>query len=266
MATHKVADAFTSEEFWESFWKNVTIPVQYDPDFNNDRAIGDIIMRFAPGVSDFSKKAIEIGCAPGKWMLFLLGKLGYTVHGCEYIRSGVEKTRQNFEYFHVPAENYRIFQGDFFTLDLECDYDLVLSLGFIEHFKDFRLVMERHLALLKKGGLMIVGLPRFIGINWLIQMIIDRHTADKARRYLPLHNLRTMNLRIFRKFAASSGCELVFNEFVGGFERALFPVEIVPSARVREMLANWLLAFTNSKSLKTAWYGASYQMCIMRKR
>lgn len=260
-----MVDGFTSEEFWDRFWNSVTIPVQYDPSFNNDHAIGDVIMRFAPSVGDFSKTAIEIGCAPGKWMLFLLEKLGYAVHGCEYLKSGVEKTMQNFEYFRVSSEKYHVFQGDFFTLDFEHDYDLVLSLGFIEHFMDFRRVMERHFALLKSGGLLIVGLPRFIGVNWLIQAIIDRYTEDSSRRYLRVHNLRIMNLRVFRKFAAASGCELLFNDFVGGFESALFPVYNVSSAKVRDMLAGWLSSFTKSKLLQTAWYGASYQMCVLRK-
>ena len=177
---NKVVDAVTSVAFWDNYWNDVTIPVQYNPGFNNDRAIAEVIMRFAPHGGDFSKKAMEIGCAPGKWMLFLLEKSGYMVHGCEYLKSGAEKTRQNFEYFRVAEKKYRVFQGDFFTLELERDYDLVLSLGFVEHFVDFRGVMEKHLALLKSGGLLIVGLPRFIGVNWLIQAIIDRLTREVA--------------------------------------------------------------------------------------
>jgi SAM-dependent methyltransferase len=262
----RVEKAVTSEAFWDDYWKSLTVPVQYDDAFSNDRAIGDIIRRFVPPCDDFSKKAIEIGCAPGKWMLFLLKMSGYTVHGCEYLKSGAEKTEQNFEHFRIPRERYRVLRGDFFTIELDQNYDVVLSLGFVEHFTDFAGTMNKHLALLKPGGLLVVGLPRFVGVNWILQAVIDLFTGERMRRYLPVHNLSIMNLHAFASFAANSGCELLFNDFVGGFETALFPVNNIRVRKVRALVNRTISFVSKMKWFQNGRFVASYQMCVLRKR
>jgi 2-polyprenyl-3-methyl-5-hydroxy-6-metoxy-1,4-benzoquinol methylase len=44
----------------------------------------------------------------------------------------------------------------------------VISFGFIEHFDNPENVIQKHLDLLKPGGILIVGVPNFTGIHGIL--------------------------------------------------------------------------------------------------
>ncbi len=49
-----------------------------------------------------------------------------------------------------------------------------MSGGFIEHFDDAGIVLAKHFYLLKKGGIMIITIPNFQGINYYLSHFFQR--------------------------------------------------------------------------------------------
>ncbi|MBN1608699.1 MAG: class I SAM-dependent methyltransferase [Polyangiaceae bacterium] len=137
-------------------------------------------------------RAVEIGSAPGSFLVELAHRYGYEPWGFEYSTSGVLKNRAVFErHGHDPSH---VIQGDFFS-DSVIEpfvgfFDVVISRGFVEHFTDVPPVVRRHVDLLSPGGTLVVAIPRFRGVYWAWMSTFDRE--DLAR-----HNLAIMRLKDF---------------------------------------------------------------------
>lgn len=86
-----------------------------------------------------------------------------------------------------------------------------MSFGFIAHFSDPELVVDRHLAWLKPGGRLVPGVPNFNGTYRPIQCILDRTILEK-------HNFEIMKLGWFRQFAERKALKLDHLAFNGSFE------------------------------------------------
>jgi len=157
-------------------------------------------------------KLIEIGCAPGRWLVYFHEKYNYQVSGIDNSEMGVQKTQDNLKYHHI---NGKMFKEDMFRFYPPEKYDIVLSLGFIEHFEEVDEVIEKHLSLLKPSGKLILGIPNFKGINFLIQKYMYANLLAK-------HNLRIMNRDFFESLPQRFPLEKIFVNYVGGFEPALF--------------------------------------------
>jgi SAM-dependent methyltransferase len=213
----------TEKEFWDNFWNNITLPSKVNKNFSNDRIIADFLKKNLPS-GEKSKTALEIGCAPGKWMIFLNEELQYLVEGCEYLDSAVKITRENLEINNI--RNAEIHNGDFLSYDFKGNqYDVVISLGFIEHFSNPESVVSKMCAILKNGGFLIIGIPKFTGLNYYIAKYLDNKAKNKL---LPAHNLKIMNLLFFYELAKKDKIKPIEITFSGGFEPALYDISATP--------------------------------------
>jgi SAM-dependent methyltransferase len=106
-----------------------------------------------------------------------------------------------------------VHQGDFWKFEPEELYDLVLSLGFIEHFDDVDAAFARHLALLRPGGRLVLEVPNFQGIGRLLQRWCDPD-------WLALHNMDAMGHQRYLKLAAQHGLDVLAVHYFGGFDSA----------------------------------------------
>jgi 2-polyprenyl-3-methyl-5-hydroxy-6-metoxy-1,4-benzoquinol methylase len=213
----------TEKEYWDDFWEMTTLPQTVDYNFSNDRVIADFVKKNIP--AGFStKKALEIGCAPGKWMVFLAKELDYVPEGCEYLRSAVITTEKNLTMNGL--NDPKIHEGDFLKFDFgEQKYDLVLSLGFIEHFADPESVIEKMTKILNHHGILVIGIPKFSGINYFFAKQVDRTIKNKL---LPRHNLKIMNCNFFREISNIFSLKPIKISCVGAFEPALYDISNSP--------------------------------------
>jgi len=216
-------DNITEKEFWDNFWNNLSLPSRVNENFSNDRIICDFLKKNIPS-GEKKKTALEVGCAPGKWMIFLNDELQYSAEGCEYLESAVKITRQNLEMNNI--HNAVIYQGDFLSYDFgKNQYDVVFSLGFIEHFTNPEFVVGKMCTILKTGGVLIIGIPKFTGLNYYIARYIDKKLKNKL---LPAHNLKIMNLPFFYELARNGKIKPIEITFSGGFEPALYDTSATP--------------------------------------
>jgi 2-polyprenyl-3-methyl-5-hydroxy-6-metoxy-1,4-benzoquinol methylase len=199
----------TEVKFWEDYWRDCVLPCEVDMHIPFDRCLAQALAQRLKGMSG---DVFEIGCAPGKWLAFMARTFGMRASGIEYSNAGMQATVRNFKILGLPIDT--IMAGDFFAVEPEPRFDVVMSYGFIEHFDDPDAVVARHAAWLKPGGTLIIGVPNFTGIYYPMQKCLDPAILDK-------HNLATMRPGYFHGLARRIGLDLVSMEYLASFEPSL---------------------------------------------
>lgn len=199
----------TSKEYWDESWERVKLPAEIREEEANPLTL-ELIKIFNeylprnPGLT-----MLEIGGAPGQFLAYFSKKFGYVPYALDYSDTGCQKLRDNFKLLNLDVH---VFQRDFFDglSDLP-QFDIVFSSGFVEHFDDLDEVVGRHLQLLKKDGLLILGVPNFTGIN---KIVLSR----LAPKLLSMHNLNNMKQENWEKFEKKYNLEVIYRKYIGGFE------------------------------------------------
>ena len=125
---------------------------------------------------------IEVGCAPGKLLAWVAGRLKAAADGVDYSETGIKNCRMLFEALRLDVG---LFQDDFFNNRLDASsYDVVTSFGFIEHFDDPSLAVAKHIELLKPGGVALITVPNY------------RSLYGRLQRWCDAPNLALRNLEI----------------------------------------------------------------------
>jgi 2-polyprenyl-3-methyl-5-hydroxy-6-metoxy-1,4-benzoquinol methylase len=202
------------QKFWEEHWDRVVLPAEMKKTKRNSflNYLLKVFDRFFPKDDKFS--ILEIGGAPGQYLIYVAKNFPYKIHSLDYSVMGCKNTEKNFEMLGIQGT---VYQRDLFSdriSDLPL-FDIVYSLGFIEHFLDLEQVIERHLRLLKPGGILLIGTPNFLGIN---RSILKKFYPE----LLSLHNLPSMDIKNWEVFEKSFNLEPIFKGYIGGFEPKIF--------------------------------------------
>jgi 2-polyprenyl-3-methyl-5-hydroxy-6-metoxy-1,4-benzoquinol methylase len=138
---------------------------------------------------------MEIGCAPGKLLAWVAEILQADVAGLDYSEVGITHCRRLFKALNLDIP---LYHQDFFNHTVPGEsFDVVTSFGFIEHFDDPAPAVDRHLQLVKPGGVAIITIPNYGGVYGMLQSWCDPEN-------LALHNLGIMNLTALRSLVDSS--------------------------------------------------------------
>jgi glycosyltransferase involved in cell wall biosynthesis/SAM-dependent methyltransferase len=156
-----------------------------------DRRILDLFRRY--GNLGPESKVLEIGCGRSMWLPFLARTFGCQVAGLDIEAYAAELARANLKGAGVDGE---IVCGDAFNPDahpgLHAKFDLIYSMGVMEHFDD---ASERLAILgryLKPGGRILTSVPNLQCVNWLMQRLaslerLNMHVVYDARRLREIH-------------------------------------------------------------------------------
>ena len=248
----------TEVKFWDDYWANCKLPNEVDFSFSFERCLAMNLKIFLAGCNG---EVLEIGCAPGKWLAFLSGELGLKPSGIEYSSAGMLATKKNFEMLDLSYGN--IWRGDFFQLPPTQKFDVVMSLGFIEHFSNVDEVIERHLQWLKAGGKLVLGVPNFCGIYKPIQFALDHSVLEK-------HNTEIMNVAYFQKLGELLNLKPIFIGYIGSFEPDLFILPDIPFSLKQYVLRGLLWLARRVRRLRTLdminnSYISSYILSVYEK-
>ena len=205
-------DKLTEKQYWENYWKAIVLPVEVRRENSPPNMVVelDIFEKYLPREK---LSIMEVGGAPGQYLAYFHKVFGYEISCLDYSSVGCEKTKENFKLLKIPG---KVFQGDLFSDHLQLpQFDVVCSFGFIEHFTDLGGVVGGHLEFLKPGGILLLGVPNFKGINhWFLKRL--------APDLLKGHNLKSMDAKTWRNFENDFRLEVLFKDYVGGFEPAVF--------------------------------------------
>lgn len=146
-------------------------------------SVGDLLALLEQHVKPGSR-VLEVGCAPGKFLLWCALAKQASACGVEYAENSHRMTAQLFADARAPAD---IRKEDFMQTSFEPgSFDVVYSFGVIEHFTDPRPMIQKHFDMLNPGGISIITIPHFGRLyGWLAQRM-DRGNYD-------LHNTTIMS-------------------------------------------------------------------------
>lgn len=198
------------KSFWENdyYWAGAKLPCRADMQLAFDRSLARALATYAPAAA--GESVLEVGCAPAKWLIFYAERFGARIAGIEYSGKGARLSRKNLASAGVAGE---VREADFFQVESR-PHDLVISIGFIEHFDDPSEVLARHLRFVAPGGRLAVGVPNFRGLNGALQRLAEPD-------YLALHNRAAMRPALYRGLAHAHGLELLHLGYLGGFDPAI---------------------------------------------
>jgi cyclopropane fatty-acyl-phospholipid synthase-like methyltransferase len=184
-----MADA-AGREYWNSVWANQPPLEKYQgPVFEHH----PVLSRFLTKAG--GKDAIEIGCGPGDYMIYLAKEFGYRVSGLDY-SDHMPLVRENLLLNDISGAE--LFHCDFFQFAPPRQYDLVFSQGFVEHFDDYKLVVRRHAALAAPGGLIVIIVPNLTHLHRAL-------CGYFAPEILSVHRFPLMHAEILRKTLEDTG-------------------------------------------------------------
>jgi len=107
-------------------------------------------------------RAIEIGCGSSAWLPYFAKALGMRVTGVDYTREGIEGAQRMLDASHVTGE--LIFDDIFHAAPgLRARFDVVFSLGVVEHFSDPADVLAVFAGLARPGGMIVTWAPNTRG-------------------------------------------------------------------------------------------------------
>ena len=174
-----------------------------------------IFPKYLPRMS--GAKVVEIGSAPGEYIVQFSQRHGCIPYGIEYSEVGVEVNRRVFSQHGFNPDN--VIHSDFFSSEFRESYrnqfDAVISKGFIEHFTDLRPVIDGHMTILKPGGYLIVTIPNLRGLNYPLTRFFDEQA-------IPRHNIKIMRKKVYATLFDREDLEPVFCDYYGTFSFYLF--------------------------------------------
>ena len=151
---------------------------------------------------------IEIGCFPGRY-LTIFGNQGIEVNGLDFIPE-VESLKSAFENSNYLTGSF--INADFTNYTPQEKYDCVVSFGFIEHFINWDIILEKHIDYVKENGYIILEVPNFRGFfQRLPRYLFDFQNYKR-------HNVKSMDLEKWKKILIENNFDIVNAEYFGGYE------------------------------------------------
>ncbi len=184
------------KSFWEDFWAANT---SANPTSTKKIRL-KYFFQYLPTAEEGNPVTfLEIGCYPGKYLHYFAKHLGYQVEGLDFLPEAQEIPQQ----LAAEGQEVQVHIADFFTFNPGKQYDVVGSFGFVEHFPQWEEVLDRHLALLKPGGTLMITFP------WM------RYGLYYLRRFLnPAnlegHFLEVMDPSLWRSGLEARNCEVIY--------------------------------------------------------
>lgn len=155
-----------------------------------------------------SKKCFEIDAYPGGY-LALLAANGYEVNGidqCEYVETRLPRFYKSQGY---KVGKFKQCLIEDYTDNLK--YDLVYSIGFIEHFTNYSDIIIKHTELVTTDGLLFITTPNFKKLQYLLHWLIDRVNLKR-------HVIQSMNPYEWAQILESKGFDIIEVGYLGGFD------------------------------------------------
>jgi len=161
----------------------------------------EIIQKYIP--ADPSRTLLEIGCAGGGYLFALSKLLGYQPSGIDY-SDQIKKTEELFKSQGYPIPH--LIQNDFLTWESPIKYDLVCSFGFLEHFSNPHEVFHKHVSLASPGAYIILSVPHFRRLQWLLHWIIEPQIFQN-------HYTGIMDKNVLRRLCIEKNLEILFLDY-----------------------------------------------------
>jgi len=188
-----------SEWLWKEgagYYTHTESDLLEKPMLPNERFVRDrLMMRMFREQGRLSRgsKVLEIGCGRSPWLPYLAQEIGCHPYGIDIEPHAARLAQANLA---GAGLNGQIYCRDGFDADLNKDlwgqFDLVYSLGVIEHLDDVSNKLRALGHFLKPGGRLISMVPNLQGLNWAMQRfgsvpVLQAHVVFTTRTLRDAH-------------------------------------------------------------------------------
>ena len=239
----------TTREHWDEVWRDGTARYEQGPKSKLKgiikRILGKKLLSYKIAYSDYLEweviypqflpraeglKIVEIGSAPGFRLVRFHKEFGYTPYGLEFSDTGAEFNRRVFDGNGIDPDNviHNDFFADTFLEQYREFFDLVISSSFVEHFSNPQEIVDRHVALLKPGGVLIVVIPNLRGLNYLLGTSLKKEWKE-------IHCFDIMDRRKFALLFEKAGLTPSCCRYVGTF--GVDGLQVTPGSWLRPLLS-----------------------------
>ncbi len=196
-------EELTNQKYWSKYWKSK--PTIDSSIVGKDFLFHDVLNKFVPKKEKMS--FLEIGGYPGQWSIFFAKYWSANATLLDrYIDREVILSLAKAN----AVKNIDVIEGDVFDLSIDRKFDVVMSVGFIEHFSDVASVVDKHIDYLEPDGTLILTVPNLLGLNGLLQKIVDRETYDT-------HFLETMYDQNLKQIVSSRNLDIKYINYHSKF-------------------------------------------------
>jgi SAM-dependent methyltransferase len=235
------------QTYWDALYD--ARPLAYD---DQEILFDDIFDRYLPR----GGTCFEVGCYPGNFLAHLGRRFGYSVSGIDATPAVVTRMEPLLRQSGVQVEE--LMHGDFFKFPFYQQYDVVCSFGFVEHFADTRLVLNRHAELVAPGGWLVISCPNFRGIQWLLHRWLDPINLSR-------HVTAAMDLGLWHETLSQAGLQTVHAGYYRTFD---FWTEDIISHPVNQLAKRAILRVGRAIDRRTNWpshWFSPHQILVARR-
>jgi 2-polyprenyl-3-methyl-5-hydroxy-6-metoxy-1,4-benzoquinol methylase len=174
-----MSNKLTSKQFWQEKWVSMDCSKWDDGSFaflpEWHQVLYDYLVKYRGG------NCLEVGCFPGRYLWYFANTFNMKVEGIDFM---------------TPDDSMmlKIHNCDFFEFSLDKKYDVVCSFGFIEHFEMLGDVIQRHMDLVRDGGMVVMTVPNFVhGWRFHLRRRYDRELFTHHNRdAMVVHNIENI--------------------------------------------------------------------------
>lgn len=173
-------DDRAGREYWDAVWADNKSPEAVNPrapGLHNlyNRRVDAFLRQTFVSMETSGKKLLEIGCARSTWLPYLARECGFQISGLDYSKQGCEQERRILSRSGIAGE---IICADLFAppVGLLGAFDVAISFGVIEHFRDTASCLRAAAAFLKPDGMLITQIPNMRGLIGRLQKLMSPAT------------------------------------------------------------------------------------------
>lgn len=181
-----MARDITGKAHWDSVYEGASQAVtgQWAPAGYEEKCLEQLLRKQIRGRN--IRSILEVGCGNSTWLPYLARATGAAVTGIDYSARGCELAKANLVAAGVEGT---IIQGDIFSPHLReaGQFDLVYSLGLVEHFDDLDAILGVLFQFVASGGLFLTEVPNLASVHGVLAylyqpVLLARHRVISARR------------------------------------------------------------------------------------
>jgi 2-polyprenyl-3-methyl-5-hydroxy-6-metoxy-1,4-benzoquinol methylase len=204
------SEKLSSKEYWDNVLKSATLPLQVNKKQYSPWLINSFFREFI--VRENYRTLIEVGAGSSAWLPFLAKEYNLRVSGLDYSEPGCRICEENLKILGIDYDE--IICQDLFKWHSGNKYDIIISLGVIEHFENPGEILKIFSHHLNENGLIITVVPNLLGISGRL-----------TRIFLPeVHQIhKIISKFLLRELHETSGYETLKNDYTGFFYPMIIP-------------------------------------------